>query len=59
MEKKDEDKTVAKPEAVKPASQRPAPNQPRWPGLGGNSGMKNSKSVQGRMPTGRGSARGR
>ncbi|NYT86831.1 hypothetical protein H0A62_14595 [Pusillimonas harenae] len=59
MEKKDDDQAVDKPEVAKPASSRPALKQPRWPGLGGNSGMKNSKSVHGRVPTGRGSARGR
>lgn len=56
MDKKDKDQQQ---EAAKPANTRTVPKQPRWPGLGGNSGIKNAKSVHGRMPTGRGSARGR
>ena len=59
MDKKDDDQVVEKPDAVKPASTKPVMKQARWPGFGGNSGLKNSKSVHSRMPTGRGSARGR
>jgi hypothetical protein len=58
MDNKDKDQKQD-PEAVKPASSRPALKQARWAGLGGNAGIKNSKSVHNRMPTGRGSARGR
>jgi hypothetical protein len=58
MDKKDEDKKQNQA-AVKPAISKPAPKQPRWPGMGGNSGIKNAKSVHGRMQTGRGSVRGR
>ena len=56
MDKKDKDRMQ---EAVKPANPKAVPKQPRWPGLGGNSGIKSAKSVHSRMPTGRGSARGR
>jgi hypothetical protein len=59
MERKDDDHAAVKPEAEKPASSRPALKQARWPGLGGKSAIKNSTSVHSRMPTGRGSARGR
>ncbi|AEC19058.1 hypothetical protein PT7_0518 [Pusillimonas sp. T7-7] len=58
MDKKDKDQKQGQ-EAVKPANSKPALKQPRWPGLAGNSGIKSAKSVHGRMPTGRGSARGR
>ncbi|WP_323016532.1 hypothetical protein [Castellaniella sp.] len=59
MDTKDKDQKPGQ-EAAKPANNsKPALKQPRWPGLGGNSGIKNAKSVHGRMLTGRGSARGR
>ncbi|NYT64885.1 hypothetical protein H0A58_02740 [Alcaligenaceae bacterium] len=58
MDKKDND-LKSEQELVKPVSSKPVPKQPRWPGMGGNSGIKNAKSVHGRMPTGRGAARGR
>lgn len=59
MEKKGGAQVGIKPEAEKPAGPK-APMKPaRWPGMGGHSGAKNSKSVHSRMPTGRGSARGR
>lgn len=58
MDKKEKDQKQDQ-EVVKPVSSKPALKQPRWPGLGGNSGIKNARSVHGRMPTGRGSARGR
>lgn len=56
MDEKDKDQ---KQEAVKLAKPKLVPKQPRWPGQGGNSGIKNAKSAHSRMPTGRGSARGR
>ncbi|MBP6020933.1 MAG: hypothetical protein KA735_15725 [Burkholderiaceae bacterium] len=58
MDKKDEDQKKDQT-TVKPVISKPALKQPRWPGMGGNSGIKNAKSVHGRMQTGRGSARGR
>jgi len=58
MDKKDEDQKQDNA-AVKPAMTKPALKQPRWPGLGGNSGVKNARSAPGRMPVGRGAARGR
>ena len=61
MDKKDDDQKQDQT-AVVPANAKPVLKQPRWPGLGGNSGksgLKNAKSVHGRMQTGRGSARGR
>ncbi len=59
MEKKDDTQVGIKPEAEKPAGPKAPMKQARWSGMGGNSGAKNSKSVHSRMPTGRGSARGR
>lgn len=59
MEKKNDDQAAAKPEPTKLASAKLALKQARWPGMGGSSGIKNSKAVHSRMPTGRGSARGR
>lgn len=60
MDKKDDDQVVATVTAEQAQKSKAALKQPRWPGLGGNnSGLKNSKSVQARMPIGRGSARGR
>ncbi len=58
MEKKDKDQNQGQ-EPVKPERVKPALKQPRWPGQGSGSGIKNAKSVHGRMQTGRGSARGR
>ncbi len=52
VEKKDK-------ENPKPESAKPALKQARWPSQGPNSGIKSAKSVHSRMPTGRGSARGR
>jgi hypothetical protein len=57
MSKKDEDQKGQAP--AKPAASKPAMKQPRWPGLGGNAGGTNGKSVFSRAPTGRGAARGR
>lgn len=58
MDKKDEGQKQDQA-AAKPAISKPVLKQPPWPGLGGNSGIKNAKYVHGRMQTGRGSARGR
>ncbi|MGO3741079.1 hypothetical protein [Kerstersia sp.] len=60
MSTKNKDQKPGK-EAVKAtAAPKPMPNQPRWSGLGGgNTGVKKPSAVHGRMPTGRGSARGR
>lgn len=53
MDKKDKEPGTVNPEpALKQA-------QSRWPGQNANAGFKNSKSLQGRRPVGRGSARGR
>lgn len=61
MDTKDKDQKQGKEvEVATPAKPpKPLPKQQRWGGLGGNSGIKNAKAVHSRMPTGRGSARGR
>ena len=56
MEKKEEEQVVVTPEPAKPVQKQ---TQSRWPGQNANAGFKNSKSVQGRRPVGRGAARGR
>lgn len=56
MDKKDKEQGTVNPEPVKPALKQA---QSRWPGQNANAGFKNSKSLQGRRPVGRGSARGR
>lgn len=56
MDKKDKEQGTVNPEPVKPALKQA---QSRWPGENANAGFKNSKSLQGRRPVGRGSARGR
>lgn len=56
MDKKDKGQGTVNPEPAKPALKQA---QLRWPGENANAGFKNSKSLQGRRPVGRGSARGR
>lgn len=59
MDTKDKDDKPVKEAEKSIKAPKPMPSQPRWPGLGGNPGAKKPNSVHSRMPTGRGSARGR